>query len=95
MRELAARHAEQPFAILGVNTDELDRSVLAKKMKDAEISWPSIVDGPQRRARNAQRWNVRSYPTLVVVDSQGVIRWRGHRHEEAAKEVERLLSRGR
>jgi hypothetical protein len=93
MRKLAKSMQGRPFAILGINTDEGDRTSLNKRVLKAGITWPMIYDGPTASAPNARRWNISSYPTLVVLDRQGKIRFRGTKLEQANAVITELLKR--
>ncbi|MHC5003397.1 MAG: TlpA family protein disulfide reductase [Planctomycetota bacterium] len=70
LKELVRRYADRPVAVLGMNID--------RKLEDArfvadelELNYPSMrADGQLARAHA-----VRSYPTLVVIDRNGVTRY--------------------
>ena len=66
------RLADQPFALLGVNSDR-NRKMIRSVMKRENISWRSWWDerigGPI-----ASKWQVTTSPTLYVLDANGVIR---------------------
>jgi len=73
-RALAAKHADQPFVILGVNCDELSR--LRKTESEKQVIWRSWADG--QKGPIAQQWQVESYPTIYLLDPQGRIRRKGN-----------------
>lgn len=100
MKELAQSMKDRPFSILGVNTDDEDRSVLHKRAREQGLTWPMIYEGSPQTSRIAKQWNVRGYPTLVVIDASGTIRFRGTKLAKARSVVEKLVaelerSRGR
>lgn len=91
MRKLAESMKNRPFTIFGVNTDEGSRSALAKRAKEHGMTWPMVYEGPSSESKIAKLWNVRSYPTLIVIDAAGKIRYRGSKLSEAKDVVTRLV----
>lgn len=86
--KLVERMNGKPFAFLGVYGD----ADLAKAKTDIEnhkITWPSFWD--KRDGPIAETWNVRSWPSVWVLDSRGVIRYRGVRGRELNEAVDTLL----
>ncbi len=91
-RELVKRLADQPFTLLGINSDE-SRSALKKISEKEDLTWPNIFDG--KRGAIAKRWNVYSWPTIYVLDHGGVIRYRDVRDEALEKAVVELLEKAK
>jgi len=87
-RDLVKRLKDQPFALVSVNTDG-ERSTLQKSIKDGEITWRCWWDGSVGPI--CQRWNVRSYPTVYVLDRAGVIRFKDRRGTSLDRAVMTLL----
>ena len=58
-----------------MNTDK-DREQLKKVMEKNGITWRSWWDGGSTSGPIATKWNVTSWPTLYVLDPQGVIRYK-------------------
>ena len=85
---------DQPFALVGVNSDVGDRDVLAKKFADKNITWRNGLLGSPR-AETALAWGVRIWPTLIVVDREGRLVWRGHDGDEAKRRVREVLDAGK
>ena len=88
-RSLVKRLAGKPFALLGVNSDR-DREALKKTMKEEEITWRSFWNGPQGPAGPiATAWNVQGWPTMYLIDHEGIIRhkWLGSPGEEVLDEA--------
>lgn len=71
-RALATRMAGKPFAYIGVNGDaqkEDARHAVAKE----HMTWRSLWNGgPHGPFSDA--WNVRGWPTVYIIDTEGVIR---------------------
>lgn len=79
-RKLVRRLEGEPFVLLGVNGDE-NRSRARHEMQANGITWRSWYDGgPDGTISTA--WNVTGWPTVYVLDPEGVIRYKGHRSEE-------------
>ncbi len=72
-RSLVKRLANQPFALIGVNSDQ-DRKALKQTMEKEHITWRSFWDGGSTNGPIASKWNVHGWPTIYVLDSKGVIR---------------------
>jgi thiol-disulfide isomerase/thioredoxin len=69
LRELATQHAADPFVILGVSTDE-DAARFRELSKEQGVPWRSAWEGG-RNGPIAKAWNVRTIPTLFLIDGQG------------------------
>jgi thiol-disulfide isomerase/thioredoxin len=89
-RELVKRLKDRPFVLLGVNGDG-DRAKAAEVVTKEAITWPSLWNGGATGGI-VERLGVRSWPTIYVVDAQGVIRYKNERGEALDKAVDRLLA---
>ena len=89
-KALVERLAKEPFVLLAINSDPADK--VAGILTDQGITWPNIVqgstDGPISTA-----WNVNGWPTVVLIDHEGKIRFKGHHFEE--KQVDELVEAAR
>jgi thiol-disulfide isomerase/thioredoxin len=74
-RELVARLKDQPFALLGVDCKD-NREAARQAMAQEGMTWPSWHDGAADRGPIAERYHVRGYPAIFVIDSKGIIRGR-------------------
>jgi thiol-disulfide isomerase/thioredoxin len=72
-RELVKRYAGRPFALLSVNTDE-ERETLRESIKSGEITWRCWWEPGGAGGATPARWNVHSWPTIYILDHEGVIR---------------------
>jgi uncharacterized protein (TIGR03067 family) len=73
-RSLVANMADRPFAVVGVNSDR-DRNALKAILAQERISWRSFWNGPGGTAGQISKaWNIRGWPTLFLIDQEGVIR---------------------
>jgi predicted alpha/beta hydrolase family esterase len=90
-RSLVERLQNQPFALLGINSDK-DKSVYFAKQKEMGVTWRSFWNGPKGTGGPiSAKWNVNSWPTIYVLDHKGVIRFKNVRGEAMDKAVDQLL----
>lgn len=87
---MVERLKDRPFTLLGINSDE-SRSALKEIIEKEKITWPNIFGGPTATNEFALKWNVYSWPTIYVLDHEGVIRFKGLRDEALEKAVNALL----
>lgn len=93
-KALVERFKDRPFALLGVNSDS-DREKLQATMEKQGITWRSWWDGGKIGGPIARRWDVAGWPTIIVVDDRGVIRYKNfphYAHKELADAIDHLLS---
>ena len=91
-RSLVKRLADEPFALIGVNSDG-DLEKLKPRLEEENITWRSFWNGPDgTRGPIPTRWNVRGWPTIYIMDDKGVIRFKGPRGEAMDEAVDFLLA---
>lgn len=89
-RSLVERLKNQPFALIGVNTDQ-DLKQAHAQLKTDNITWRSFYDGPGGAI--CKQYKVNSFPTLILIDGNGVIRKTGPAlRANIDGEVEKLLA---
>ena len=89
-RSLVKRLQNKPFVLLGINSDS-DREKLKKVLEKEQITWRSFWDGGSTNGPIASKWNVHGWPTIYVLDSKGVIRYKNVRGDAMDKAVDALL----
>jgi len=93
-RSLVEELKDEPFALLGINSDG-DAAKLAGILEKQHLSgfanWRHWVDG-STDGPIATRWNVHSWPTIFVLDRQGVIRYRDVRGKDLEAAVKTVLA---
>jgi hypothetical protein len=77
----------KPFVLLGVNNDN-DREAVRQVIAVKHLTWRSWWDGG---GEIAERWHVKEWPTMYVLDTQGVVRYRVRGAAELDQAVGRLL----
>jgi len=91
-RSLVKRLADEPFALVGVNSDP-DREALQPVLQEEGITWRSFWNGPLGTGGPlSTRWNVKGWPTIYVLDHEGRIRFKGVRGEAMDAAVDALLA---
>ena len=80
-RSLVTTYAKRPFALIGVNSDQ-DLEQFRKLAKENGVTWRNVADG-DTSGPIATRWNVQGWPTLYLIDHEGVIRYRDIAGEQA------------
>ncbi len=63
---------DEPFALIGVNSDSRKRAKASRE----KINWRSFWDGGTNEGPIASRWHVQGWPTLYILDPEGVIRFK-------------------
>jgi thiol-disulfide isomerase/thioredoxin len=73
--ELQSKLSGEGFTFLGFSADRaLDD--LTKELTKRPLPWPNVFMDKAKGKTLSELWNVRGYPTLVLVDRKGVIRHR-------------------
>lgn len=82
-RSLVKKLANEPFALIGVNSDR-DRESLKKVIANEDITWRSFWNGGSQSGPISTAWRVTGWPTVYVIDADGIIRYRTVGANEAA-----------
>ncbi len=70
-RSLTEDLKDKPFAIVGVNSDKKEK--LVEMVKDGTTTWRNFTN-EQSYGKISDQWGVRGWPTIYVLDHNGVIR---------------------
>jgi peroxiredoxin len=76
LRWMVEKYRGKPVALLGVSVDDDVKELVALAEK-GEITWPIWWDGENAEGPLAARWVIRSMPTFYVLDTKGIIRYKG------------------
>ncbi len=91
-RSLVKRLKDQPFALIGVNSDA-DLDTLRKVRVEKELTWRSFWNGLDGTSGPiSTKWGVTGWPTIYVLDDKGVIRFKDVRGEKMDEAVNQLLA---
>jgi len=74
LADLHRQLGERGFTVIGLNADVASKRLQVKRMVDAHDLPYSIWLDPKNQAQVA--FAVRGYPTSILIDRQGKIRWR-------------------
>ena len=88
-KEMVVRLKDKAFQLIGINSDG-DRSVLQKILEKEKITWRQAVDG-STEGPLATAWNIHGWPTIYILDSKGVIRYKNLRDKPMEDAVVKLL----
>ena len=88
-RSLVNSMQSRPFSLLGVNNDE-EISVVSKAVKENELNWRSWIDG--NSGPIVKNFEIRSFPTIFLVDHKGVIRYKNLRGAKLDHAIELLVA---
>ena len=78
-RSLIEEYNGKPFAIVGVNSDAVDK--VAKLNEAGNVTWRSLCEG--RELAISRMWNVKVWPTVHLIDHEGRLRYKNVRGKEA------------
>jgi thiol-disulfide isomerase/thioredoxin len=73
---LAERMKGKPFALIGVNGDAI-RNDAKYAIEKKNITWPSFWSKEGPRGPVPTAWNIHGWPTVFILDPNGVIRFKG------------------
>jgi len=90
-RSLVAKHKNDPFTILGVNSEDSPDKLRAA-LKREQITWPSFFDGGSTSGPIATRWGVRGWPSIFLIDKQGILHDASRKDADLEKQIEALLA---
>lgn len=89
-RSLVEKYPADEFAIVGVNSEgsiEAAQEVIKKN----NLTWMNFYDGGTDGPIST-RWNVSGWPTIYLIDAQGIIRYKDVRGEDMDKAIEELVA---
>src|SRR5262245_40391231 len=90
-RSLVQRLQNEPFALIGINSDT-SRDQLKAVIERENMTWRSFFDGGGTEGPIATTWNVSGWPTIYVIDQKGVIRFKNVREKQLDEAVDALLA---
>ena len=88
-RTLVKDMSGRPFALLGVNNDDTIETV-KDAIEDNKLNWRSWYDGPGGPI--VDKFEIKGFPTIFLVDHEGVIRYKNLRGDKLDAALEYLVS---
>lgn len=90
-RSLVKRLEGRPFALVSINAEPTkDRAELKQAWEAEGNTWRCVWDGDYEGPINTA-WNIRQYPTIYVLDPEGVIRYKNVFGKDLERAVDSLL----
>ena len=89
LRALQAVFRDKPVRLLGVMSDPPER--LRQAVRKGDITWPCWCDHDHSSGPITTQWNINSWPTMHLVDQDGVIRQRNVSVGQLQGVLEKLL----
>jgi len=89
-KELVELYHDQPFAILGINTDN-DADDYRKQCEEMGVTWTNIFNG-STDGGVPEAYGVQGYPTSYLLDTEGRIRYKDLRGKRLLKKVAELMA---
>jgi thiol-disulfide isomerase/thioredoxin len=88
-KDLVTRLEGKPFALIGITTDR-NKEGFNSVRKEGSVTWRNSWQG-SRAGPLVQEWGVTEYPTVLVLDAKGVVRYRNVSGEALSAAVDVLL----
>jgi len=88
-RSLVEEMKDKPFVLIGVNSDEVETAKAAILREG--LNWRSFQNSVEGQARISDTWAIEGWPTVVVLDAERKIRYRGHDGNAATEIAEKLV----
>jgi thiol-disulfide isomerase/thioredoxin len=89
-RKMVEKFKGKPFVLVSVSGDEKPETV-KEFLKKEPMPWTHWFAGNEPDSM-LRKWNVRFFPSIYVIDSKGVIRYKHVREDELEKAVSELLN---
>ena len=94
-RSLGKELENAPFALIGINSDK-DKEQLRPRLQEERITWRSFWNGPKgTEGPISKAWNVSGWPTIYVIDHEGVIRHKSHNSPDLDQVIRQLVARAK
>ena len=89
-RSLVEQYEGQPFVIIGVNSDR-ERERPRKLAEEGTVRWRSFWNGGGTSGPISTQWNVQGWPTIYLIDREGIIRYKNTRGPRLDKAIAELV----
>ncbi|MGK0201644.1 MAG: hypothetical protein ACI89X_001329 [Planctomycetota bacterium] len=90
-RSLVEEMKDKPFALIGVNSDSTVEKAKAAIAKN-NLNWRSFQN-KGNGGEIAKDWAIKGWPTVVILDENLKIQYRGHDGNAATKIAEALVEK--
>jgi peroxiredoxin len=89
---LAGKYEGKPFALVGINGDDT-RAAAERVVEQQRLSWRSLFDGNGGRGPIATQWGIVTWPTIFVIDADGIIRHVAYDSAKLEEIIDGLISK--
>ena len=89
-RELVRAFKDRPFQLISIMGDDKEDTVI-EAHDSGEISWLTTWEG--RHGATVEKWNITSWPSVFIIDHQGVIHSTESTSVDRRKMLEKLIKR--
>ncbi|MBU8920697.1 MAG: redoxin domain-containing protein [Bacteroidales bacterium] len=89
VKKVYDKYNPKGFEIIGISMDD-NKAKLDEYIKNKSIKWRQIFDGKGWKSELGQKYAVASIPTTLLLDREGVIRYKNLRGDELEKAVKEL-----
>ncbi|MFT4540604.1 MAG: hypothetical protein ACI841_004944 [Planctomycetota bacterium] len=91
-RSLVEEMKDRPFALIGVNSDSSIEKAKAAIEKN-NLNWRSFQNKPEGvETPISTTWSIQGWPTIVILDADRKIAYRGHDGMAATEVAEGLVA---
>lgn len=91
-RDMVKKFKGKPFALISISADE-EKKTLRDFIEKEPMPWTHWFNGGSGGI--LKDWNVQFFPTIYVLDGEGIIRYKNIRGQELEDAVEKLLAEGK
>ena len=91
-RSLVEEMKDKPFALVGVNSDrtvEVAQDAVARN----NLNWRSFQNKVEGQPTISEEWMIQGWPTILILDTEMRIRYRGHDGNEATEVAKELVEK--
>ena len=93
-RSLVEEMKNEPFALIGINSDStIDKA--KKAIEENGLNWRSFQNKVEGNPKISDEWSIEGWPTIVVLDTDMTIKYRGHDGMKATDVAKALVEKAR
>lgn len=89
LQELFKQKKSDGLCVVGISLDD-DLDALATFIEEKNVEWPTVA-GPDAK-HLAERYDVQGFPTMILIDREGIVLAVSHSVEPLAAQLETLLN---
>ena len=91
-QDVARILADKPFVLLGVNSDR-NKDTAVDAVRSESLSWRHFWNGPKGTSGPiSSQWNVEGWPTVYLIDGDGIIRYKEVLGDDIDRGLETLMA---